>query len=170
MSDSQRLAGIHCIKHYFSLPLDHSASDGEKLTIFARELVAPEHRERKLPYLVYFQGGPGFGAIRPAANGGWIKRALQEYRVLLLDQRGTGRSSPINYASLAHLDSQAQADYLSHFRADSIIQDAELIRAQLIGDEKWSILGQSFGGFCVLKYLNDAPQGLSEAYITGGIP
>ncbi|QYK11462.1 alpha/beta hydrolase [Shewanella rhizosphaerae] len=170
MSDLQRLAGIHCRKHFFSLPLDHQAPDGECITVFARELVAPEHIEHNLPYLVYFQGGPGFGAIRPAANGGWIKRALQEYRVLLLDQRGTGLSSPINYVSLAHLDSQAQADYLSHFRADSIIQDAELIRAQLIGDEKWSILGQSFGGFCVLKYLNDAPHGLHEAYITGGIP
>ena len=27
----------------------------------------------------------------------------------------------------------------------------------------------SFGGFCVIKYLNDAPESLREAYITGGI-
>ena len=39
-----------------------------------------------------------------------------------------------------------QADYLTHFRADSIVRDAEAIRLNL-GVEKWSILGQSFGGF-----------------------
>ena len=119
---------------------------------------------------MFFQGGPGFGAVRPAATGGWIKRALQEFRVLLLDQRGTGLSTPVSSASLSHLNSAQQSQYLSHFRADNIIRDAESIRQQLVGDDKWSILGQSFGGFCVLKYLNDAPNGVEEAYITGGIP
>ena len=56
---------------------------------------------------------------------------IKEYRVLLLDQRGTGLSTPINYQSLQRLEAAAQADYLSHFRADNIIRDAETIRAQL---------------------------------------
>ena len=170
MTNSHTLSGIQAIKHTFVLPLDHALPQGKKITIFARELVSPENVNNELPYLVFFQGGPGFGALRPTANSGWIKRALQEFRVLLLDQRGTGLSSPINYLSLSHLDSAQQAEYLGHFRADSIIKDAEAIRQQLVGQRKWSILGQSFGGFCVLKYLNDAPQGLQEAYITGGIP
>ena len=65
---------------------------------------------------------------------------------------------------------QAQADYVSHFRADNIVRDAEAIRKQLIGDKQWSILGQSFGGFCALRYLSAAPEALKEVLITGGIP
>ncbi len=170
MTQTQILSGIQAIKHQFTVPLDYHVTHGETITLFARELVATEHKNKSFPYLVYFQGGPGFGAQRPVANSGWIKRALQEYRVLLLDQRGTGLSTPINHISLQHLNSVQQAKYLSHFRADNIIKDAEFIRNQLINDQKWTILGQSFGGFCVLKYLNDAPKGLQEAYITGGLP
>ena len=52
--------------------------------------------------------------------------------------------------TLARLGSaQAQADYLKHFRADSIVRDAEVIRRELTGGEPWALLGQSYGGFCV---------------------
>jgi pimeloyl-ACP methyl ester carboxylesterase len=49
------------------------------------------------------------------------------------------------------------------------VRDSELIRAELIGDERWSVLGQSFGGFTTITYLSIAPQGLREAFITGGL-
>ena len=32
------------------------------------------------------------------------------------------------------------------------------------------MLGQSFGGFCTVSYLSTAPGGMSEAFITGGLP
>jgi len=63
---------------------------------------------------------------------------------------------------------QEQAAYLAHFRADSIVRDAELIRQEL-GAERWSVLGQSFGGFTSMTYLSIAPDGLREAFITGGL-
>jgi pimeloyl-ACP methyl ester carboxylesterase len=49
------------------------------------------------------------------------------------------------------------------------VRDAELIRAEL-GVERWSILGQSFGGFCAISYLSIAPEGIREAFVTGGLP
>ncbi len=61
-----------------------------------------------------------------------------------------------------------QAIYLAHFRADSIVRDAELIREELDVD-RWSVLGQSFGGFTTMTYLSIAPEGLREAFITGGL-
>jgi pimeloyl-ACP methyl ester carboxylesterase len=85
----------------------------------------------------------------------------------MLDQRGTGRSTPVG--TLPGLTPQQQAEYLTHFRADSIVRDAELLR-QRLGVERWSVLGQSFGGFCVLSYLSIAPEALREALFTGGIP
>ena len=48
------------------------------------------------------------------------------------------------------------------------MRDAELIRHEL-GVDRWSVLGQSFGGFCSMTYLSIAPDGLREAFITGGL-
>jgi pimeloyl-ACP methyl ester carboxylesterase len=68
-------------------------------------------------------------------------------------------------------NARAQADYLMQFRADSIVRDAELIRRQLVGkEEPWSVLGQSYGGFCAVTYLSLHPEGLREVFVTGGMP
>jgi pimeloyl-ACP methyl ester carboxylesterase len=167
---TQHIPGLVIHQHQFKLPLDY-AQPVAQINVFARELVAPEKVDAALPYLVFFQGGPGSGSPRPTGNSGWIKRALQEFRVLLLDQRGAGASSPITAQTMRHLGTpEAQADYLQHFRADNIVRDAEAIRRELIGDAQWSILGQSFGGFCAMNYLSTAPHGLKEVLITGGIP
>ena len=168
MPDAVNLPGLIAIEHTFEVPLDHDDDSGERIALFARELADPEGRDR--PFLVYFQGGPGFEATRPTRdpNGpGWLDRALKDFRVLMLDQRGTGRSAPIG--TLSGRSPSEQADYLSHFRADAIVRDAEWIRREL-GVERWSVLGQSFGGFCVTTYLSLAPDSLREAFLTGGLP
>jgi pimeloyl-ACP methyl ester carboxylesterase len=166
---THRAPGLVLSEHEFDLPVDHDRPDGHKLTVFAREVVARRRERDELPWLVFFQGGPGFEAARPfkPSSPTWLERALEDYRVLLLDQRGTGRSTPVG--TLAGMSPQEQADYLTHFRADGIVRDAELIRAAL-GVERWSVLGQSFGGFCVTRYLSAAPEGLAEAFLTGGLP
>jgi pimeloyl-ACP methyl ester carboxylesterase len=171
--DPVRQPGVVVTNHYFEVPLDHARPGGEQLTVFARELVALENAAKDdLPWLLYLQGGPGRPSPRPVTRKmGWLDRGLRDYRVLLLDQRGTGRSAPATRGTLAGRGSaRQQADYLTHFRADSIIADAELIRPQLTGGRTWSVLGQSFGGFCTVTYLSAAPQGLTEAFITGGLP
>jgi pimeloyl-ACP methyl ester carboxylesterase len=155
----------------FTVPLDHARPDGEQIRLFAREVVAADKAAADLPWLVYLQGGPGFGSPRPVGRDSWLDRALKDYRVLLLDQRGTGRSSPANRRTLARLGSpRAQADYLVKFRADAIAADAELIRKEVTAGQPWSVLGQSFGGFCTVSYLSLAPDGVSEAFVTGGLP
>src|SRR5579875_2589012 len=163
-----RLPGLVVTEHTVTVPLDHSDPGGRQIEVFARELADPEDREK--PIIVYLQGGPGFESPRPTRlpNGpGWAEAALKDFRVLLLDQRGTGRSTPVG--TLPGLSPVEQADYLSHFRADSIVRDAECIRREL-GIERWSVLGQSFGGFCVTTYLSFAPDALREAFLTGGLP
>jgi pimeloyl-ACP methyl ester carboxylesterase len=168
---SYRQPGTVLTDHLFGVPLDHDRPDGEQIEVFAREIVAATKAEADLPWLLFLQGGPGFGAQRPAGRETWLDRALEDYRVLLLDQRGTGRSTPATRQTLGRLGSaQAQADYLTHFRADSIVLDAELIRRNLAGGAPWSVLGQSFGGFCTVTYLSFAPHGIREALITGGLP
>ncbi|EFN50920.1 hypothetical protein CHLNCDRAFT_141711 [Chlorella variabilis] len=159
------------------VPLDHSGRVPGTIDVFFRELV---HRNRKddkgLGYLLFLQGGPGFEAARPTEASGWIKQASVYFRIILLDQRGTGRSTPITPDSLPRRGSpEEQAQYLKFFRADSIVRDAEMIRRATVPQNgssggRWSILGQSFGGFCCATYLSLAPEGLVEVLITGGIP
>ena len=167
---SFRQPGTVLTDHVFAVPLDHGRPDGEQIEVYAREVVAVDKADAGLPWLLFLQGGPGFGAQRPTGRESWLDRALNDYRVLLLDQRGTGRSSPANRQTLARLGSaRAQADYLTHFRADSIVLDAELIR-RVLTDAPWTVLGQSFGGMCAVTYLSFAPHGIREAFIAGGLP
>jgi pimeloyl-ACP methyl ester carboxylesterase len=168
---SYRQPGIVLTDHTFTVPVDHAKSRGATIELFAREIVAAEHAEKNLPWLLFLQGGPGMASPRPVGRESWLARALDEFRVLLLDQRGTGRSAPVNRRTLAAVGGLAeQAEYLNHFRADAIVRDAELVRRTLMGNAKWSVLGQSFGGFCATSYLSTAPEGLREAFITGGLP
>ena len=62
------------------------------------------------------------------------------------------------------------AEYLTFFRADNIVRDAELLRRNIFKVEKWSVLGQSFGGFCAMNYLSFHSDHLQKVFITGGIP
>ncbi|WP_086826893.1 alpha/beta fold hydrolase [Streptomyces sp. NRRL B-24572] len=169
-----RQPGLVLTDHRFPVPLDHARPDGERIEVFGREVVAADKDRsgrEKLPWLVYLEGGPGFGARRSVGPQAWLGRAVKEFRVLLLDQRGTGRSTPANRQTLPLRGGPAeQAEYLAHFRADSIVKDCELIRRRLTGGAPWTVLGQSFGGFCATHYLSTAPEGLERVLITGGLP
>lgn len=171
MTPTHTLDGLTLRDLEFTVPLNHAAPSGETLSIFAREVSAAIPHNNDLPYLLFLQGGPGFPSPRPTDNKGWLGWATQHFRVLLLDQRGTGRSSPLHAAAItARGDAQAQADYLSLFRADAIVEDCELIRQELNDGRPWTLLGQSFGGFCSVRYLSAHPEALSAALITGGLP
>ena len=155
------------VEHTLTVPLDHDRPDGASIEVFAREVAASDGADR--PYLLFLQGGPGHEAPRPTrlpSAPAWLARALRDYRVLMLDQRGTGRSTPYGAPDA---DATAGAERLRHFRADAIVRDAECLREHL-GVRRWSLLGQSFGGFCSLRYLSAAPESLSEVYFTGGLP
>ena len=83
LTTTYRVPGAVLTERAHSVPLDHSKPDGEKITVFTRELAAPDGLDR--PYLLFLQGGPGFEATRPTAPpSGWQKRAIADYRVLLI--------------------------------------------------------------------------------------
>lgn len=153
-------------EHRLKVPLDHSRPAGETLEIFAREVVRPGGED--LPRLLFLQGGPGgpgprLGDFRSI----WIDSALKDFRVVLLDQRGTGQSTPLSAANLTGTD-QEIADYLSLFMQDQIIEDAEALRRAL-GVQQWTTLGQSYGGFLTLAYLSLHPESLRGCLVTGGL-
>jgi pimeloyl-ACP methyl ester carboxylesterase len=166
MNTTYRVAGAILTERTHTVPLVHEDPSRGSIGVFTREVAAPDGLDR--PYLVFLQGGPGFEAARPTSPpSGWMARALADFRVLLLDQRGTGRSTPVG-PDIPGTGPAEQAEYLTHFRADAIVRDLEAIRREM-GVDRWSLLGQSFGGFTSLTYLSLAPEGLREVLITGGL-
>ena len=190
-----------------------------------RRRASPDAAER---ILLYLQGGPGFGCATPVsglslatAGSSWAAAVLLGdasknaegkafERIVLMDQRGTGRSSPVSRRRLRKLfpdlfltDDEASgaapeatagtqlrqakvskaateaAEYLSRFRADSIVRDAEWVKEALVArnDEDarrpprpWgAALGQSFGGFCLMTYLSSVARPPALCLFTGGI-
>ena len=166
---------------FFEVPKNHSNPGDGTIRLFARSgekisKPADSSKDKKqLPYLLYLQGGPGFGC-GPSFDGMYSTMLDKGYKVLLLDQRGTGMSHTLTADLLRGVgDSRRQVDYLKLFRADSIVKDAEAVREALTADypaekKKWSIFGQSFGGFCSVNYLSRFQEGLAEVFTTGGLP
>ncbi|CAN5478439.1 alpha/beta fold hydrolase [soil metagenome] len=164
--------GMICRGYKFEAPLNYAEPRGQSISIFAREVVSKENAEKSdLPWLFFLQGGPGFQSPRPEGLSGWMKRAAKDYRILLLDQRGTGLSTAVTERLVDHYATpDLQFEYLRHFRADNIVRDCELIRKSLCHGKKVTLLGQSYGGFCSTTYLSMAPEGLAGVIMTGGLP
>ncbi|KAL9049615.1 MAG: hypothetical protein Q9162_007131 [Coniocarpon cinnabarinum] len=172
-------------EHFFEVPLQHGKPGAPTLRLFARsahkhtvplDSASSSNGQAHIPWLLYLQGGPGFECRSPQSYP-FTKSFLDKgYGVIFLDQRGTGLSSPITAATLKQQGNvEDQARYLSHFRADNIVRDAEAVRLALVEGwpeekKKWSLIGQSFGGFCAVTYLSMFPSSLREAFIAGGLP
>ncbi|PAV19032.1 alpha beta-hydrolase [Pyrrhoderma noxium] len=168
------------VERFFTVPLDYNKPDEKKIRIFARNMIPIKkigsvEKTANLPYLVYLQGGPGFEVGMASARVLAAQIHERGYQTLWLDQRGTGLSTPVSEELLGGKTDQEKADYLKHFRADNIVRDCEYIRETLLSDKededdkKWTIFGQSFGGFCALTYLSFFPAGLKEVFLTGGL-
>jgi len=165
------MPGMRVRERHVRVPLDWWDPVGGEIAVFVRELVDPDKRGDDLPLLTFLQGGPGGANPRPLEPSGWITEALKHYRIVLVDQRGTGRSTPLDARMVAELgDAQAGADHLAKFRADSIVRDLEHVRTHVYEGRKWATLAQSYGGWLTLAYLSHAPEALAAAYVCGGIP
>lgn len=97
---------------------------------------------------VVLHGGPGSGASP------WWRRFFdpERYRVVLLDQRGCGRSLP-------HAGDDLQA--LEHNTTADLIGDLEQLRRAL-GVERWLLFGASWGSTLGLAYAIAHPEHVSE--------
>lgn len=147
---------------------------GEQITVFYRVVAAAENVHRDLPLLVFLQGGPGGMGPRPMSVDSipWLSEALKHFRVVLIDQRGTGRSSRVDSRVIRRRGQGAHgtAAFLKNFLADSIIRDCEYIRLTQFGGKKWATMGQSYGGFLTMTYLSLFPEAITASFVTGGIP
>jgi proline iminopeptidase len=107
---------------------------------------------RGKPALV-LHGGPGSGCTP------YFRRLFDPaaYRIVLLDQRGCGRSRP--HASA--YDTDMSVNTTAH-----LIADLEALRRHL-GIERWLVWGLSFGSVLGLRYAQTHPGAVSELVLTG---
>ena len=147
-----RVPGAILTEREHTVPLDHASPDGPTITVFTREVAAPDGERPAVPPLP--PGRPGLrgdAADEPAVRLDEAG-ASPDYRVLLLDQRGTGRSTPVG-RSIPGDTPEEQADVPDPLprRLDRPRRGADPRASS--GVERWSVLGQSFGGFS----LDDLP-------------
>lgn len=101
---------------------------------------------------------------------------VDSLQFISFDHRGMGLSTTATAATITAKGSPAdQLNYLQYFRADSATRDLEAIRLCLTASypedkKKWSVMGQSYGGYLSTTYLSFYPEGLKEAFILGGLP
>ncbi len=165
----RRMRDLTIEDHTVSVPLIWGDEEDER-TIDVYASVTTRDGGEDLPFLVFLQGGPGSEAPRVLTiphSPSWLDDALKHHRVVMLDQRGTGKSTPIS-DEILELGTDTVVECLMHMRADSIVRDAEAMREHL-GARTWNTLGQSFGGFTTLAYLSTHADSLNRVYFTGGL-
>jgi proline iminopeptidase len=103
--------------------------------------------------VVFLHGGPG-GGTSP-----WHRRFFdpERYRIVMLDQRGSGHSTP--HAS------EPDAD-LRHNTTWHLVADLELLRKNL-GIAQWQVFGGSWGSALALAYAQSHPDAVSELVLRG---
>lgn len=117
--------------------------------------------------VVFFNGGPGFSShsvFKNYENFVDMHSTDKEKDIdfIFMDQRGTGCSS----AFPKGIDLQT-IEKLKWYGSAGIVLDAEVLRETLIGDRKWKIYGQSFGGHVVHRYVEMFPESILKAYAHG---
>lgn len=156
----------------FTVPLDYDSPAGPSITLFARAATkhepsvfgaSPPSRQLEVqtpcqsqrPWIVFLQGGPGFGCPEPQDSALTRFVINKGYQILYLDYRGVGLSTPVTAGSVPSGTCADSADYLKLFRQDNNVRDLEAVRQCLTVSavpsmKKWSILGRTFSEPCVV--------------------
>lgn len=170
--------------------LDPAKPQGTQIEV--HYIVVPAMARNKLPDPVLFlAGGPGQSAIDIAsAVMGRLERLNNRRDLVFVDQRGTGRSAPLqcvdedrkSLASTLGKDSQFEAmeqcrqrlqalpyGDLRQYTTTIAMQDMDAVREQL-GVAQWNVIGGSYGTRAALEYLRQFPAHVRRTVIDGVAP
>lgn len=141
---------------YVTVPEDPSLPNGTQLQIF----YYGKPVSGQMPVAV-FNGGPTSNSHSTYGVLSRIQAGNSDYAPIpfvYIDQRGTGCSTPY-----PRITTYPALSSLALYGSRGIVRDAEAIRQKLVGDKPWKILGQSYGGMIVHRYVTMAPMSIASA-------
>ena len=171
-----------------SVPEDRTRPDGRKIGIFVAVLPANTVAPRSDP-LVILAGGPGQAASQLAPLASRLSEVRRTRDIVLVDQRGTGRSAPLKCAAFKpddgieasfDLDSVAKAGDclrelattgvdLKQYTTEAWVADLDAVRAAL-GYPQVNLWGGSYGTRVALAYLRRHPDRVRSMVLDGVAP
>jgi pimeloyl-ACP methyl ester carboxylesterase len=183
-SDSLPAAFARCAT--IAVPLDPARADGPTIELFVARIPAATATPRPDPLLI-ISGGPGQSAVDfYLQTRGAFEPARRDRDLILVDQRGTGRSTagfvcdvPNDLALDTagpdelgrYVDSCVAAlEHDPRFYTTSVaVQDLDLVRAAL-GVEQWNVYGVSYGTRVAQHYLRRFPRRVRALVLDGVVP
>lgn len=171
----------------FEVPEDPAATDGRRISLRLALIPARGAEPRPDP-VVFLAGGPGQSAIEayPVVQGAF-KPLLAHRHVLLVEQRGTGQSSPLKCpvpdwkdpaaqdAAAARAQATACLERFAgkadprHYTTSDYLRDLERVRVAL-GVAQVNLAGGSYGTRVALEYLRRHPQAVRSVFVDSVVP
>jgi pimeloyl-ACP methyl ester carboxylesterase len=164
------------------VPEDRGASDGRRIDLFLAVVPAIAGRPEPDP-LVFLAGGPGQAATESFVQLPQAFARISRHReIVLLDQRGTGSSHPLDCDVPTDLE-VARADVAALARGcletldanprlyttSVAVDDLEAVRRAL-GYERLNLYGVSYGSRVALAYLRRHPAHVRSVILDGVVP
>lgn len=161
------------------------AKDGRQLGLRVVVVAAPPSEERKADPLFLLAGGPGQAATEAYAPMLHMFRRVRRHRdIVMIDQRGTGQSAPLDCALSAGLEeslvegamakvakacrNELDAD-LTQYSTERAANDIEAVRVAL-GYGPINIFGASYGTRLALEFVRRHPESVRSVVIDGVAP
>ncbi|MGS0681044.1 alpha/beta hydrolase [Shewanella sp. 125m-7] len=170
-----------------SVPENYAKPDGKQIQIHYVVMPAIKPSDKKTALLA-IAGGPGQSAIENAQGfDRMLTKVRQTEDVILIDQRGTGQSSPLQCigdgfeSALAvnesdfdtRVETQKCLDSLeadvTQYGSLSALKDFEAVR-QHLGYQKLHLYGVSYGTRMAQLYMRHYPEHLATVTLDGVVP
>ena len=173
---------------HLQVPEDHAAPDGRQINLYFARIPA-RSREPAPDPLIFFAGGPGQSATEsyPLVHGA-LSRLNSKRDIWLLDQRGTGQSTPlpcaippevllgessdelmISMARNCRTELEADGTDLRQYTTTDAARDVETVRL-LMGSPQLNLVGGSYGTRMALRYLHQYPDAVRSVVLDSVVP
>jgi pimeloyl-ACP methyl ester carboxylesterase len=163
---------------------NHDAQSGRQIELHIAMIPAISRTPEPDPIL-YITGGPGGASTQDfVATSSAFDRMNEKRDILLVDQRGTGQSHPLECAdpeeeldfeneTLLRAEIKKCIDQIDadprFYNTRAAVQDLDLVRAAM-GYEKLNIYGVSYGSRVAQTYLRTYPQHVRTVILDGVLP
>lgn len=172
---------------FMSVPENWANPEGKTIQLRVAKIAARKSSEAVQDPILFLAGGPGQAALEAYPLLAAAFESINETRdVVLIDQRGTGESTPLDCeidSSWDLLESEADVDWEGyvrgclegitadprHFTTVDAVADFEHVRKAL-GYEQYNLVGVSYGTRAALTYVSRHPDSIRSVVIDGVVP